>query len=131
MDAHLQNQLFARYPAIFAERTLPETQTAMCWGITTGNGWFHLIDGLCTRLQWESDHNGAPQVVATQVKEKLGTLRFYCHEASERHASMIELAIELSGRTCDECGAPGTTINVGRLRATRCILHSDAAFDNA
>lgn len=124
MDTELQEQLFQRYPAIFAERTLPDTETAMCRGIEAGNGWFHLIDGLCARLQWETDHNGAPQVVATQVKEKYGTLRFYRHESSEAQSAMIELAVELSGRICDVCGSPGASVNVGRIRATRCAAHS-------
>ena len=127
MDTELQGQLFQRYPAIFAERTLPNTETSMCWGITTGNGWFHLIDGLCARLQWETDHSDAPQVVATQVKEKFGTLRFYRRHASERQLAMIDLAYELSGRICDVCGAPGTTGRVGRMVATRCGVHSGSA----
>jgi len=128
MDADLQSLLFERYPSIFSERTLPNTQTAMSQGIATGNGWFHLIDGLCSRLQWETDHSGAPQVVASQVKEKLGTLRFYRRGASERQIGMIELATELSSRVCDVCGAPGATINVGRIRATRCADHSNSHF---
>lgn len=123
MDAKLQNQLFEQYPAIFAERTLPETQTAMCWGITTGNGWFDLIDALCARLQWETNHTGAPQAVAAQVKEKMGTLRFYVREASERQTGMIDLATELSRRICDVCGGSGTSVTVGRVRATRCAAH--------
>lgn len=124
MDADLQEQLFQRYPAIFAERNLPDAETAMCRGIEAGNGWFHLIDGLCARLQWETDHDGAPQVVATQVKEKYGTLRFYRHESSKGQNAMIELAVELSGRICDVCGAPGASVDVGRIRATRCANHA-------
>jgi len=124
MDAGIQMQLFERYPAIFAERALPETETAMCHGINAGNGWFQLIDGLCARLQWETDHNDAPQVVATQVKEKLGTLRFYRRTASERQLGMIDLATELSGRICDVCGAPGGSVSVRRIVATRCVAHS-------
>jgi hypothetical protein len=128
MDAELQTRLFERYPTIFAERTLPKTETAMCWGITTGDGWFHLIDGLCARLQWETDHGGAPQVVATQVKEKFGRLCFYRHEASERQLGMIDLASELATRTCDVCGAPGRTVTLGRHPvATRCESHDEAS----
>lgn len=127
MEAELQNQLFERYPAIFTERVLPHTETAMCWGITTGNGWYGLIDALCARLQWETDHNDAPQIVATQVKEKFGTLRFYRHEASERQLGMIDLASELSGRICDTCGSPGGPVNLGRVRAIRCSVHASDA----
>jgi hypothetical protein len=125
MDAELQDQLYQRYPAIFAERLLPATETAMCWGITIGNGWYQLIDGLCAQLQRETDRDGAAQVVAAQVKEKFGTLRFYAHDLSDRQSGMIALAIELSGRICDVCGAPGAPVNIQRMPATRCIAHAE------
>lgn len=127
MKDELQNQLFERYPAIFKERTLPDTETSMCRGIEAGDGWFHLIDGLCARLQWATDHDDAPQVVATQVKEKLGQLRFNGHEASEQQLGMIYLAAELSGRICDVCGNPGGRVTSGRHRVvTRCAMHTEA-----
>ena len=125
MDTKLQNQLFERYPAIFAERTLAQSESGMGWGITTGDGWFHLIDSLCACLQWETDHNGAPQVVATQVKEKFGRLRFSTRDASERQSGMVDLASEISGRTCDVCSAMGSAVKTGRrLLATRCEAHT-------
>lgn len=127
MQEDRQNQLFERYPAIFAERTLTDTETAMCRGIEAGDGWFQLIDALCARLQWATDHVEAPQVVATQVKEKMGTLRFYCHEASERQMGMIELSTEFSGRICDVCGSPSSLVRIGRLLASRCAAHSTAS----
>lgn len=125
MDATLQAELFDRYPVIFGQRHLPDTETAMCWGITTGDGWFQLIDALCARLQWETDHNGSPQAVATQVKEKFGTLRFRIRETTERQEGMLALATELSGRICDVCGSPGSSVDVGRRRATRCGAHAE------
>lgn len=127
MKDELQNQLFERYPAIFAECTLPDNETAMCRGIEVGDGWLHLIDALCACLQWTTDHDGAPQVVATQVKGKFGRLRFYRHEASEQQVGMIDLAAELSGRICDVCGNPGDRGIVSRhLQATRCAAHTEA-----
>ena len=78
MDKKLQDKLFKKYPKLFVQRKLPMTQTCMCWGIeTNGRGWYQLLDCLCSSLQWDTDCNGYPQVVATQVKEKFGTLRFY------------------------------------------------------
>jgi hypothetical protein len=78
----------------------------MCWGIATGNGWYHLIDALCIQLQRLTDHDGAPQIIASQVKEKFGSLRFYTRESDSRQKAMIELVTEISQRTCDVCGAP-------------------------
>ncbi|MBN2428345.1 MAG: hypothetical protein JXK94_08415 [Deltaproteobacteria bacterium] len=53
------------------------SETCMCWGIDPGDGWYNLIDELCGFLQWQSTHNGYPQSIARQVKEKFGQLRFY------------------------------------------------------
>lgn len=126
MDADLQAQLFERYPLIFQERGLPMAETAMCWGIATGNGWHHLIDALCAQLQRQTDEGGAPQIVATQVKEKFGTLRFHTREADDRQLAVIDLARELSQRICEVCGAPGTLRPVAGLQATRCSAHAHA-----
>lgn len=48
----------------------------MSRGFECDDGWFDIIDVLCERIQFLIDHNDRPQVVAQQVKEKFGTLRF-------------------------------------------------------
>lgn len=98
--------------------------TAMCWGFAVGNGWYSLIDVLCEELQRDTDHQGAPQVVATQVKEKYGGLRFYVEGATDRQSAMIEVVEALSYRTCEECGSPGTLDErPGHWMTTRCSTH--------
>ncbi len=124
MDVSLQAQLYINHPLIFQERRLPATETAMCWGFETGNGWHHLLDELCTQLQRDTEERGAPQIIATQVKEKFGTLRFYVREASERQMGMIHLASALSARLCDQCGAPGQ-LTGHRRPVTRCDAHAE------
>lgn len=96
MAPELDEALCARYPLIFAERYGDPAATAMCWGFEVDDGWFTLIDVLCRELQRETDERGAPQVVATQVKQKAGTLRFHVASASDRQQAMIELAQALS-----------------------------------
>lgn len=107
MSPHLSQQLYSIWPSIFAERALSRDDSAMAWGIACGDGWFPLIDALCRCLQRETD-DGAPQVVARQVKEKLGRLRFHvgfaAGDASPRQRAMIGMAEELSSRVCDTCG---------------------------
>lgn len=51
----------------------------------------------------------AAEVIPTaiQVKEKFGTLRFYTTGCDDRAMTLIEFAEELSGKTCEVCGAPG------------------------
>ena len=76
----------------------------MAWGIACGDGWYWLIDNLCENLQFQTDKNGDPQIVAAQVKEKFGGLRFYVNGASERQYAYISFAESLSFRICEECG---------------------------
>ena len=56
MNQELQNKLYEKYPKIFGQKDLPMTQTAMCWGISCGDGWYNIIDTLCEHLQNLVDH---------------------------------------------------------------------------
>lgn len=56
MNQELQNKLYEKYPKIFGQKDLPMTQTAMCWGISCGDGWYNIIDTLCGHLQYLVDH---------------------------------------------------------------------------
>jgi len=125
MKKELDALLCQRYPLIFSERHLSQMETCMCWGIDCGDGWFDLIDTLCERLQFWTDRNKAPQVVAIQVKEKFGTLRFYSRGAiSQEQRGMIYMAEAMSARICDQCGKPGQTLVHEFLHMTRCAEHA-------
>lgn len=94
-------------------------------GFEVGDGWYPLIDLLCRALQQETGCRGAPQVVACQVKEKLGSLRFRVRHASERQRAMIALAEAVSTRVCDVCGVaawPGHATDA--TGAPRCRQHA-------
>lgn len=126
MRKELDDLLCERYPLIFADRHRPMQETAMCWGFSCGDGWFDIIDTACRLIQQETDKNGAPQLVAVQVKEKFGTLRFYCRgAASERQREIIREAESMTERTCEECGSLGRTLatNTGWVM-TRCPEHA-------
>lgn len=105
MKKELQDALFKKYPKIFRQKDLPMQETAMCWGIATSDGWYWLIDKLCSHLQWDIDHNKYPQIEATQVKEKFGTLRFYTNGSNDAQEGMISFAEFLSGFICEKCGS--------------------------
>jgi hypothetical protein len=47
------------------------------------DGWFDLIDALCSQIDRAIELGAAP-VRVRQVKEKFGTLRFYCDGGGER-----------------------------------------------
>ena len=120
MTRELDEKLCAKYPKIFVNRHGDMQTTCMCWGFECGDGWYWLIDRLCSNLQFNTDNNNSgsnegryPQVVASQVKEKFGGLRFYVEGASEPQHAVISFAESLSYHICEKCG---TTKNVGHTQ---------------
>jgi hypothetical protein len=109
MDEKLQQKLYDDFPKIFRQHTLPMSETCMCWGVDCSDGWEWLIRNLCSQLQWDIDNNGYPQLEASQIKEKFGTLRFYADHSNEKQQAMISFAESLSAGICETCG---TTKNV-------------------
>lgn len=118
MNPKLDNYLVVKYPKIFADRYADMQTTAMCWGFEHGDGWFWLIDQLCDSIQSYIDSNNKfrdedkkiSQVVATQIKEKYGTLCFYFQGGDELIHGMVWLAENQSVNICEFCGS---TENVG------------------
>ena len=104
MKKSLENKLFKDYPKIFRKKDLPMSQTCLCWGVATGDGWYMLIDSLCNYLQFDIDRNGEPQIEADQVKEKYGSLCFYTG-GTDRQRGMIAFASYLSAFICEDCGS--------------------------
>lgn len=145
MRRELDELLCAKYPKIFVNRHGDMKTTAMCWGFECGDGWFNIIDQLCANIQHHIDWSerqrdlevkkgiegelGMPrtphvqQVVAVQVKEKFGALRFYTDGGDEQIYGMIRMAESMSAVTCEECGAPGKLRGRGWLY-TACDVHT-------
>ncbi len=63
-----------------------------------------------------------PQVVAIQVKEKFGGLRFYYSGGDDYIRGVVDMAEYMSYDTCEECGAPGKPTKGGWIR-TLCVEH--------
>lgn len=134
MTPEKDKKLCERYPKIFRDRCASPSTTCMSWGFECGDGWYDLIDALCGNIQNEVDNNISQQkfrlergeisddeaipdedmqVVASQVKEKFGGLRFYTNGASERILGMISMAESMSYRICETCGSPGRSNESG------------------
>ena len=127
MRDDLDKQLCEKYPKIFANRHAPMMQTAMCWGFEHGDGGYQIIDSLCGQIQhhidWQHKQgNLIPQVVAVQVKEKFGTLRFYYDGGDDYISGLVSMAESWSAVACEECGAPGTQNSRGWIK-TLCETH--------
>jgi ferredoxin len=111
MRQELHDLLCHRYQEIFRDRHGDPTETAMCWGFQCGDGWFDIIDGLCAEITRQVKAGTMPPVVAMQVKEKSGYLRFYIRDHFNRAANpqvhrLIEIAQQQAERTCQQCGRP-------------------------
>jgi len=72
----------------------------MCWGFQCGDEWFQLIDLTCAALMREAELYGAPMPVATQVKEKFGSVRFRLKEAGEGQRAVLSFVTDLSTLIC-------------------------------
>ena len=131
MREELDKKLCEKYPDIFRDRHAPITETPMGFGFECGDGWYDLIDALCKKIQhhvdWESKYpkpheENIEQVVAIQVKEKFGGLRFYCDGGDDITRGMVSMAEEMSYHICEVCGDSGKPRSSGWIR-TLCDKH--------
>ena len=113
MKAELQQQLYEKYPNIFRQKDLDKTVTAMCWGISCGDGWYDLIDTLCENIQnrMMNVNRNKPEeehlvCEAVQVKEKFGGLCFYTYGGDEYIDGLVSMAESMSYHICTECSKP-------------------------
>lgn len=180
MSPELDKKLCDKYPKIFKNRHASMQTTAMCWGFECGDGWYNIINKLCSNIQvhidWKRKQralalrfnralkraiagdksalvnyysiNGkvdqfttknverdladpryrivtekVTQVVAAQVKEKFGGLRFYYDGGDEYINGLAAMAESMSYITCEECGSPGAPTSGGWVR-TLCKEHA-------
>lgn len=124
-----------RFPILFQHKDKSARETPLCLGIGCPTGWFHILEQLCTILEFhnmEFAKNYGIAIVADQVKEKFGTLRFYYTirgvnkdgvvvddpDAEENRRGIaieyltmladqiISEADHMTERTCAQCGIP-------------------------
>ena len=110
MKKELQNKLFKKYPKIFRQKDMSERETAMCWGITCGDGWYTLLDELCNSIDNRLRNVNRNRVEgdkliceAVQVKEKFGGLCFYTCGGDDYIDGLIHMAESMSYRICSKC----------------------------
>ena len=66
------------------------------------------------------------QVVASQIKEKFGTLRFYHTGGDEVVDGMVRLAEALTSKVCENCGCPGESRSNKKNRWIRVLCEKHA-----
>ena len=127
MHRELDVVLCSNYPKIFLPNARHDQAS---FGIGCGDGWYKLIDAACALIQVHSGSIGQ-QLVATQVKQKFGGMRFYCRGGDDYAASVISLVESLSYHVCELCGAVGKGGALFGSMQTRCPAHqSTSAFED-
>lgn len=117
MSPDLDRRLCEEFPSLYRDRRASMRETAMCWGFECGDGWFTILRELSLRLE-------PLGVVAGQVKEKYGVLRFYGEgDGGEEAERAIEEAERRSAETCEECGRPGALVARRGWYSTFCEAH--------
>jgi hypothetical protein len=112
------------------EERFPKMFSQPYGGFCVDKGWWPIIESLCANIQghtdwWNKNHEKHPvveQVVVTQIKEKFGGLRFYYDGGDETIRGMVRMAEAWADKSCEECGAPGTSGGKGWIK-TLCPTH--------
>ena len=101
-------------------------------GFRHERGWYRLVVDLDARLV-ELD----PDYVVHQVKEKFGTLRFYCSPgggpdspAAESFDALVEETQRASAAICERCGSPGALTERNGWLKTLCAACDDACEES-
>lgn len=112
-----QEDVMDRHPKIFRERNMSPQETCMCWGLEVGEGWLPVIDQGCRAMETVERLYGV-SVIAQQVKQKFGGLRFYYlldsdlpdEKASKMVRRIVRAMENECSETCERCGEkPATT----------------------
>lgn len=125
MNKLLEEYFIKTYPKIFRDMYGPVDKTCMHWGIQCDDGWFHILDILCSTIQnrieqqisysdagylFEGKTDPIPQVIAKQIKEKLGMLVFYYEGGDAVISEIVNTLTNISPHICEKCGIMNETV---------------------
>jgi len=132
MNEELDKKLVTEFPILYRDRYKSIYETCMAWGFTCGGGWFEPIYKLSKKLEnlnKKSESPDKPVVIADQVKEKFGGLRFYVsfgENTSEETIKQIDQWICEAETECDNicevCGESPVQRTSGYIQ-TLCEKH--------
>ena len=126
MNKENTTKLFAEFPILYLGKDLPITENLMPFGFMCGDGWFNLVYNLSKKIETHNNNQvriyaeNASLVIATEVKEKYGELRFYVGTACSEIYNMIDEVEHASRFVCENCGEPGKNEWDNDLARTRC-----------
>ena len=121
---------FEKYDAFakHMEERFPKMFTGKYGGFCCGEGWWPILESLCSNIQHHLDWKNktvetVPQVTVAQIKEKFGGLRFYYDGGDDEIRGMVRMAEAWADASCEECGAPGKRRDGGWIK-TLCDHHA-------
>ena len=124
------NNEFEKYDAFakHMEERFPKMFSGKYGGFCCGEGWWPILESLCSNIQHHLDWKNktaevVPQVTVAQIKEKFGGLRFYYDGGDEHINGMVRMAEAWADASCEECGAPGKRRDGGWIK-TLCDHHA-------
>ena len=71
MREELDKKLVEKFPKLFRNRYAPMTETCMCWGFSHGDGWFNIINALCSNIQHHIDWKRGQRASALRYNRAL------------------------------------------------------------
>lgn len=115
MSPEHTDKLIKDFPKLYRNQANPDAPASFYF--ECGDGWFSILYRLSADIEQAAREVGlTPEYehwpVATTVKSKWGTLHYYC-EAGGYVDDLIDAAEELSAKTCETCGKPGTLVKSG------------------
>ena len=121
---HIKCERYSRAQALqynrVLRRALAGDKAGLIWFRTYGkngpNEWtYKNVEEDLEEATFRTVPEKCEQLVAAQVKEKFGTLRFYSDGGDSYIRGVLSMMERMSSITCESCGNPGKTRNGGWL----------------
>ncbi len=107
-----------RFPRIFSDTAVDD--------IYCDPGWKNLLIAVCEVLQdYLRRHPEVTPVTVAQIKSKFGELHFFYDGGDAFCRGAVDVAIQLSTKTCSYCGAPGKRVGRAWI-STLCSAHDES-----
>jgi hypothetical protein len=127
MRKELEQKLVKRFPTWFNVNG-DARHSLTPFGFQCDDGWYKILWRLCVDMEplvADIEKESGERFEVVQVKEKLGTLRFYVSHHSDAINERIADASKESSRTCEVCGQPGKQRKTGGGLRAVCDEHYD------
>lgn len=111
MKPELKDKLFRDFPGVFVDNCT----------ISSGDGWYDLCRIVGSDVQRYRENDA--DVVITNIRTKLGTMRVDIHGGGKLAWNTILFAMNMSEKTCEQCGEDGRIHNHEGVVLARCDTH--------